>query len=63
MRYYGDVVTVICDAKFGMLSIKTQTYRYIQKYQTQLYICRSTTFMYQVFVVVCADMHMNPAYL
>ena len=25
MRRYGDVVTVICDAKYGMPSIKTQT--------------------------------------
>ena len=46
-----------------MPSIKTQTiyiYIYIYIYQTQLYICRSTTFSCQGFFVVCVYMHINP---
>ena len=31
MRRYGDVVTVICDAKYGMPSIKTQTIKIYTK--------------------------------
>ena len=41
-------------------ALRLKPYRYIQKYQTQLYICRSTKSIYQVFFVVCVDMHINP---
>ena len=34
--------------------------RYVQKIQTQLYICRSTTSFCQGFFVVCVYMHINP---
>ena len=40
--------------------VRLKLYRYIQKYQTQLYICRSMTSMCQVFFVVCVYMHINP---
>ena len=32
----------------------------VQKYQTQLYICRSTTSLCQGFFVVCVYMHISP---
>ena len=41
-------------------ALRLKPYRYIQKYQTQLYICRSTKSICQVFFVVCVDMHINP---
>ena len=47
--------------KYGMPSIKTQTiYMYTQNYQTQLYICRPTTSLHQVFFVVFVDMQIYP---
>ena len=35
------------------LPLRLKPYRFIQKYQTQLYICRSTTSMCRVFFDVC----------
>ena len=40
--------------------LRLKPYRYVQKYQTQLYICRSTRSLCQGFFVVCVNMHMYP---
>ena len=39
--------------------LRLKPYSYIQKYQTQLCICRSTTSVCQEFCVVCVYMHIN----
>ena len=41
-------------------TLRLKPYRYVQKYQTQLYICRSTTSLCQGFFVVCVNMHIYP---
>ena len=43
--------------------LRLKPYRYIQKYQTQLYICGSATSLCQGFFVVCVYMHINPDYI
>ena len=40
--------------------LKLKPCSYIQKYQTQLYICRSTATLCQGFFVLCVYMHINP---
>ena len=40
--------------------LRLKPYRYIQKYQTQLYICGSVTSLCQGFLVVCVYSHINP---
>ena len=40
--------------------LRLKPYRYVQKYQTQLYICRSTTSLLQGFFVVCIYIRINP---
>ena len=40
--------------------LRLKPYGYVQKYQTQLYICQSTTSLCQGFFVVCVYMHINP---
>ena len=52
MRRYGDTVTVICDAKKACHPLRLKPYVYVQKYQTQLYICRSLTSLCKGFLVV-----------
>ena len=42
---------------------RLKPYRYIQKYQTHLYICRSMTSLCQGFFVVCVYMYINPDWL
>ena len=39
--------------------LRFRPYRYVQKCQTQLYICRSTSLL-QGFFVACVYMHINP---
>ena len=41
-------------------SLILKPFRCIQKYQTQLYLCRSTTSSCQGFFAVCVYMHINP---
>ena len=41
-------------------TLRLKTYGYVQKYQTQLYICGSTTSLCQGFFVLCVYMHKNP---
>ena len=40
--------------------LRFKPYRYIQKYQTHLHICRSMTSLCQGFLVVCVYMNINP---
>ena len=64
-RRYGGAVTVI--RLFAIQSnayhpLRLKPYGYVQKYQTQLYICRSTTSLCQGFFVVCVYMLINLDY-
>ena len=60
MRPYGDAVTVIVMRNKACHPLRLNPYRYIQKYQTHLYICRSTISLCHGFFVVCVYMHMYP---
>ena len=58
-RRYGDVVTFFAMQNKECHQLRLKPYSYIQKYQTQLCICRSTTSLCQGFCVVCVYLHMN----
>ena len=61
---FGDISMVLKWPMFasppGHDELRLQPYGYVQKFQTQLYICRSTTSLCQGFSVVCVYMHINP---
>ena len=64
-RLIARVVMVTPWRLFAMQSNACHTltlkpYGYVQKYQTQLYICRSTTSLCQGIFVLCVCMHINP---
>ena len=58
MRRYGDVVTVICDAKYGMPYIKTQNiwiYQTILK--TVVHLSNYDNFVSGIICCVCLYTH------
>ena len=64
-RFIACVVMVMPWRLFAMQihtyhPLRLKPYRYVQKYQTQLYICQFTTSLCQGFFVVCVNMHIYP---
>ena len=64
-RLIACVITMTSRRLFVMRNkashpLRLKPYRYILKYQMQLYICRSMTYLCQGFFIVCVYMDKNP---